>query len=148
MQVQLDKAFASLNALILERQLAWAAKRREAVKKASAEVPKGQWYFARLAEAEIQAAGGKAWRGILLSSQWEFLVKENVRVTIVKRDSQIIKALVKAGITEIPEFELKHTSDGVEGTFHIGNHTVNIKTIVAGGYNIQCLHCRTLVKVR
>ena len=146
MQTQIDNAFAALNEKMVERQLAWAAARREAVKAVT--VPAGKWYSSRKTDAEIEAAGGKAWRSILLSAAWEQLVKENVQSMIARRDANIIKALNKIGVAEIPEFALVEMSDGVEGIFIVAGHEVSIKTILAGGYNIQCLHQRTLIKVR
>lgn len=73
---------------------------------------------------------------------------KNVDAKIEKRNNQIVSALTKKGITVIEDFELLEISDGYEGTFYVDGHKVTITTILAGGYNIQCLHNRTLVKVK
>jgi hypothetical protein len=74
-------------------------------------------------------------------------MEKNTLALIAKRNAQIIKALTKAGVTQLPAFELVQSSDGYEGLFSVGVHWVTIRTILAGGYNIQRLHQRTLVKV-
>ena len=84
------------------------------------------------------------------------MMLKNTMAKIAKRDAQIIKALEKAGINEIPEFTLSqsHRSNGVEGSFDVDDHTVTImvdqfkiRTILAGGHSTPRLHARTFVKI-
>lgn len=149
MQDQINAAFAALNTEIAERQMTWATNRRDALKAKIAELKDSRRKIGEHAyyDAVFAVAGGKGWFGILNSYDWAEIVTKNTAALIAKRDAQIIKALNKAGIVEIPSFTLTEISDGLEGTFIVAGKTVKIKTIIAGGYNIQCLHQRTLVKV-
>jgi hypothetical protein len=55
-------------------------------------------------------------------------------------------------VVEVISEEFYRTADGFNGEFVVdtnaGRKTVTVNTVYAGGYNIQCLHLRVLVKVR
>lgn len=166
MQTQITNAFAKLNADLLARQLTWFEARNAAVRayynSDERKAALGEWSKQTRKDNEDRRAadtrklenlaGGKTWLAAIWvnpteANRAEFIGK-NVKGLIARRDAQIIAALTKVGVTSIPEFELIETSDGVEGTFVVAGHRVTIRTILAGGYNIQCLHQRTLVKVK
>ena len=156
MQNQINNAFAKLNVTMLERQVAWAMGRKAKVVAYRAseqyKIDRTQkWGSSITCSHEIDLCGGKGWYGIIASGSEKGIavaVEANVNASIARRDAQIIKALTKIGVTTIPEFELVEVSDGVEGFFDVAGHRVTIRTILAGGYNIQCLHTRTLVKIK
>jgi hypothetical protein len=166
MQIQIDRAFATLNASLLERQTIWFEARSTAVH-AYYDSPErkealGDWNKQTRAASEVahdadkkkltSLAGGKTWLDAIWSNvtvgRRAAFIEKNVRALIARRDAQIIAALTKKGVTSIPDFDLIETSDGAEGVFIVAGNRVSIRTILAGGYNIQCLHPRTMVKVR
>ena len=64
------------------------------------------------------------------------------------RNKRIAQKFEKAGIADIDSDDLVviYGTDFC-GEWFINNHHVKLQVIWAGGYNIQCLHCRVLCKV-
>jgi hypothetical protein len=159
MKEKLAAAFAEVNSRLHAADQEWAAHKldtlKEFIEKARANHKAGGPFdsgFGRFDSgmAAIAHFGSKAMWSLLVGHGREGALAnmaKNTNALIAKRDANIIAALNKKGITEIPDFELVEFSDGVEGSFNVAGHIVTIRTILAGGYNIQRLHNRTLVKV-
>lgn len=103
----------------------------------------------------IEQVGGKTWFNVFdtysTASVIDF-VQKNCANVAKKRNEKITKKLNEAGITEVISNEFTSTSDGFNGVFVVkcdtGEKCVTIQSILAGGYNIQCLHHRVLCKVK
>ena len=153
----LNQVFKKFDDEVLESSKKWAQERAEAIRefKTSDEAKhlrRDQYaYYAKL----FALASGKTWYNIFngrSKSMIEEFMEKNHQNTIEKRNASIAKKLEKAGVTEILSEEYVYTKDGFNGIFRVntdaGVKRVSIDTIYAGGYNIQCLHLRVLVKVK
>ena len=153
----LNQVFKKFDDEVLESSKKWAQERVAAIRefKMSDEAQHlrhNQYaYYTKL----FALAGGKSWYNTFdgrSKSMIEEFMEKNHQNTIDKRNASIAKKLEKAGVTEVLSEEYVYTKDGFNGIFRVntdaGVKRVSIDTIYAGGYNIQCLHLRVLLKVK
>ena len=154
---ELNEVFAPMDAEVLEATKVWAKGRVEALKafKASDEykaLSRDAW---KLYPRMFDICGGKTWYNVF-NGRNEAMINEfvtkNCAAIVEKRNALISSKLAKAGVNEVVSKEYNRTNGGFDGVFVVntdaGRKVVTVNTIRAGGYNIQCLHLRVLVKVK
>ncbi|MDA8977552.1 hypothetical protein N9F71_00865, partial [bacterium] len=138
----IENAFKNIDLEMLEMNRKFVIEAQEAM--FSVEAVRGYLIAAR------QKIAGSKKMYALLNQSTENAVKEINEITadmIRSRNEKIVSKLKAKEINEIPSFDIEINNGSGNGYFKAGEHNVHIRTILAGGYNIQKLHQRTLTKV-
>lgn len=137
-----------------DRSVQWAKERITAIRVFKGSDEANQLFakgaFGGYYPALFAVAGGKTWYHIFNGRSFasiEEIVRKKCAAKAEKRNIMIAKKIIKAGIIEITSAEVRYSHDGFTGTFKVNDRWVTIQVILAGGYNVQCLHNRVLVNV-
>ena len=153
---KLESTFEDFDTRKLESDIEWSKSRVQALKELRANNKQSDFggafgWYGKL----FETAGGKTWYNIFNNNSQdsinEFLQK-NAKARSEKRNAKIALKVQESGATAVTSGDVIFCNDGFDGVFTLetdkGTKTLTISTVLSGGYNIQCLHYRTLVKIK